>query len=141
VISNFLSIAAIAGFSYQLLKLGSDLTETQSKFDVVFGTIAEQVNSDVENMADTLGRSKLELKGYVATLGAMLEPLLGSKEATAELSKEIVKLGVDLASFNNVSDEQAINALTRGLLGEREALKSLGISILEAEVSQKAYQL
>jgi hypothetical protein len=70
-----------------------------------------------------------------------LNPLGFSEEATSKFSQEIVKLGVDLASFNNISDAQAINALTKGLLGEREALKSLGISMNQAEVNQKAYQL
>lgn len=33
---------------------------------MVFGEIAEKTNADVENMALTLGRSELDLKGYVA---------------------------------------------------------------------------
>jgi hypothetical protein len=53
----------------------------------------------------------------------------------------MIKLAIDVASFNNVSDDQAINAFTKALTGEREALKSLGIVISEADVKTKALEL
>jgi len=136
-----LSIGAIIWFTKQLLTLWSSLEETQSKFDTVFGGISKKMNEDFENIARTVWRSSMELKSFGATIGDLLNPLWFNQEAVGELSKEIVKLWVDLASFNNVSDDQAINALTKGLLGEREALKSLGIAINETEVKQKAMNL
>jgi hypothetical protein len=53
----------------------------------------------------------------------------------------MIKLAIDVASFNNVSDDQAINAFTKALTGERESLKSLGIVINETDVKKKAYTL
>jgi hypothetical protein len=53
----------------------------------------------------------------------------------------MIKLAIDVASFNNVSDDQAINAFTKALTGEREALKSLGIVISEPDVKAKALEL
>jgi hypothetical protein len=50
-------------------------------------------------------------------------------------------LAIDVASFNNVSDDQAVKAFTSALSGEREALKSLGIVISEADVQNKVYSL
>ena len=141
IIAGAFSVAAIIAFSKKLLTLWSDLEETQSKFDTVFGSVAEEANRAFDDIASAVGRSSLDLKWFGASIGDLLNPLGFSEEATSKLSQEIVKLGVDLASFNNISDAQAINALTKGLLGEREALKSLGISMNQAEVNQKAYQL
>jgi hypothetical protein len=57
------------------------------------------------------------------------------------LSVALTQLAIDVASFNNVSDEQAVRAFTSALTGEREALKSLGIVIQEADVKQEALNL
>jgi hypothetical protein len=58
------------------------------------------------------------------------------------LSNEVNKLAVDLASFTNFSGgaEGASQALTKALLGERESVKSLGISILETDVQARVLQ-
>ena len=67
-------------------------------------------------------------------VGAIVVGLgLTGKEAGA-LSSDLVKLAVDVSSFANVSQEQAINAITSGLVGERESLKTLGVVIQEAAV-------
>jgi hypothetical protein len=62
-----------------------------------------------------------------------------SQQAALELSTEVNKLAVDLASFTNFSGGAtgASQALTKALLGERESVKSLGISILEEDVQKQ----
>lgn len=39
----------------------------------------------------------------------------------------MTSLSYDLASFNNLADEDAFNKLRSGLMGETEGLKSMGI--------------
>lgn len=64
-----------------------------------------------------------------------------AQEEVDGLSVSLTKLAIDVASFNNASDEQAVHAFTSALTGEREALKSLGIVISEQDVLNKAYSL
>lgn len=130
----------VALFTQKMINLGSQLEETQSKFDTTFES-SKQFEKEIVAMSDAVGRSELQLKWRTSTIGNILQPIGFSTEASAELSKEITKLAIDVASFNNVSDDQAVRAFTSALTWEREALKTLGIAILETDVQNKAYQL
>lgn len=132
-------IAGVIKFTKALFKLGSDLEEVQSKFNVVFAESAPLANKNIEALADELGRSSLELKTFSATLGSIFKPLGFTADEARRMAENITRLGVDVASFNNVSDDQAINAFSRAITGEREALKTLGIVISEADVATEAY--
>lgn len=144
-LKNIIGAAFVAtgllGFGRQLLQLWSDLNETESKFNTVFGNSSKRLDQELTVMSDAVWRSKLDLMGWTSTLGNLLQPLWFTRDASADLSKEITKLAIDVASFNNVPDDTAVNALTKWLLGEREALKWLGIAISEQEVSEKALTL
>lgn len=144
-LKNIIGAAFVAtgllGFGRQLLQLWSDLNETESKFGTVFGNSSKRLDQELTVMSDAVWRSKLDLMGWTSTLGNILQPLWFTRDASADLSKEITKLAIDVASFNNVPDDTAVNALTKWLLGEREALKWLGIAISEQEVAEKALTL
>jgi len=62
-----------------------------------------------------------------------------SKESALKLSSTVQGLSADLASFNNLEGgaTRASEILTKALLGERDALISLGIKISEADVKQE----
>jgi len=135
---GFLSVAAVIQFGKQLFKLGSDAEEIGSKFNTVFKGIEDQTRAVFTSMAQNVGRSALELQKFGSDLGDVLKPLGFATQEAADLSAEMVQLAVDVASFNNVQDEQAINAFRSALTGEREALKTLGIVISEADVKQEA---
>ncbi len=81
------------------------------------------------------------MKAFGSTTGAILKPLGFATEDALDLSEAITRLSIDIASFNNVSDEQANNALNRALTGEREALKSLGIAINETDIKNEYLRL
>jgi hypothetical protein len=62
-----------------------------------------------------------------------------AQDEALNMSNEVAKLGADLASFTNVQGgaKTAVEALTKGLLGEREMMKSLGIAILESDLNAR----
>lgn len=92
-------------------------------------------------MADATNRSNLDLITFGSSIGNVLAPLGLAQSEVDGLSIGLTKLAIDVASFNNASDAQAVHAFTSALSGEREALKSLGIVISEADVQNKAYEL
>jgi hypothetical protein len=57
------------------------------------------------------------------------------------MSTAMTELAIDVASFNDVSDPQAINAFQKALLGENEALKGIKLSLSAAEVKAQALAL
>lgn len=132
--------APIAFFGASMIKAASDAEETQSKFDTVFRGMEDTTNDWAESFAQDVGRSRQEIKAFTAGIADVLKPMGLQTAAAASMSKEMVKLALDVASFNNRQDTDVIRAFTSALTGERESLKTLGIVITEADVKQEAYQ-
>jgi hypothetical protein len=64
-----------------------------------------------------------------------------SGENLSKFSIDFVKLSSDLASFNNTSPEQAINAIGSALRGEAEPLRQYGVLLDDASLRQAALEL
>ncbi|MGB3513243.1 MAG: hypothetical protein WBA93_29320, partial [Microcoleaceae cyanobacterium] len=118
------------------INLASDAEETQNKFNVVYSSISDYANDMAINLATAYGTSIQGAKDMLAGTGDLLTGLGFTQESAFNLSEQVLTLGADLASFTNYSGgaEGASEALTKALLGEREMLKGLGISINEADL-------
>lgn len=132
-------ITAIIGFWRTITNLASDLEETTSKFNVIFWGLEDEAKKTFDTIAESAGRSRLDVKKWGAELGDVLKPLWFTTKEALNLSWELTQLAIDVASFNNVSDAQAINAFRSAITWERESLKSLGIVINEADVKTEAF--
>lgn len=128
----------LAGATAGLLALGSSAEEMQGKFNKVFGDFAPQTEAALGAFADVVGRNQFELMGFASTLQDTFVPLGFSREAAAGLSTELVKLAVDLGSFNNVSEESVVSDLQSALTGQADVMKKYGIVINEAAIKQEA---
>jgi len=124
------------------IKAASDAEETASKFETVFRDISESANKSSKELRDSYGLSTTASKKLLSDTGDLLTGFGFTQKSALDLSTEVNKLAVDLASFTNFSGgaEGASAALTKALLGERESVKSLGISILEADVKAKVLE-
>ncbi len=127
----------LVGIGTAALAVASDAEEMQSKFNVVFGGMAESAKAWAETQATAMNRSSLDLQGYLATLQDTFVPLGFAGEQAAALSQQMVQLGVDLGSFNNIASDQAIANLTSALVGNHEAVRSFGIIITQATLAQE----
>ncbi|KKN71735.1 hypothetical protein LCGC14_0418010 [marine sediment metagenome] len=132
-------VASIGGIAAISIKAASDAEEIQSKFNVVFRGIAEDVEKWADEFGESVGRSATSLKEFTSGIGDVLKPMGLQTEAAAEMSQQMTELALDVASFNNRQDKDVIRAFTSALTGERESLKTLGIVITEADVKTEAY--
>jgi hypothetical protein len=115
----------------RFLEAGSDAEEVAGKFGVVFKDVAKDANAFAKNLADNYLLSRTEAKKLLSDTGDLLSGFgLTGKEAL-NLSNKVQTLAADLASFSNVQGGVtfASEALTKGLFGETEQMKSLGIVI------------
>lgn len=119
----------------------SDLNESMSKVEVVFGSSADEIKKFAANSATALGQSKQQALEAAGTFGNLAVSLGVPQEKAADMSKSLVQLGADLASFNNTSVDDALTALRSGLSGETEPLKRFGVAIDDATLKQKALAL
>lgn len=132
---------ALLGASF--IKAASDAEETASKFSVVFQDVSKESEQTARNLAKDFGLSTSKAKELLGDTGDLLTGFGFTGKSALDLSKKVNQLAVDLASFTNFSGgaEGASKALTKALLGERESVKSLGISILEEDVKKKVATL
>ncbi len=123
-----------------LIKKASDAQETLSKFNTVFRDIRDEADEVAKNLVDNFGLSGLAARTLLSDTGDLLTGFGFTQKEALNLSEQVNTLAVDLASFTNFSGgaEGASQALTKALLGEREMVKSLGISIMEADIKQLA---
>lgn len=133
-----LPIAALGGV---MLKSASEAEETAGKFDIVFGDLAASTRGWIDEQSKAMGRSKIDMEGYLAGLQDLFEPLGFTAERSAELSKQISKLGIDLASFNDQADPDAINALTSALVGSHETVKRYGVILNDVTLSAELLRM
>jgi hypothetical protein len=146
--SKALAIGAALGGVYALGKVkefvggaiaaASDLNESQSKAQVVFGKSAKAVVNFASTAATALGQSKQQALEAAGTFGNLLVALKFSQPEAAKMSTRFVRLASDLASFNNTSPDEALLALRSGLTGETEPLKKFGVNLNETTLKQKA---
>ena len=118
----------------------SDLKESLSKSDTVFGTSAKAVENYASTAARTLGLSKQATLEAAGTFGNLFSALGIGVAPSAKLSTSLVTLAADLGSFNNVPVEEALLALRSGLLGEAEPLRKFGVSLSAARIQAEALE-
>lgn len=119
----------------------SSLAESTSKATEVFGSAVGAVEDFAETADTSVGLAQDQALEFTGTFGNLLTALGLGKQAAADLSPEIVQLGADLASFNNLGVPDTLEKLRSGLVGEIEPLRALGISFDAAQVEAKALEL
>ena len=132
----------VIGLGAASIKAASDLEETRSKFNTVFSSIQNDAQNTAKEFKESFGLSSQAALGMLSDTGDLLVGFGFTEKEALNLSKQVNELAVDLASFTNFSGgaNGASQALTKALLGEREAIKSLGIAITEADLKRFAEQ-
>lgn len=119
-----------------LIKAASDAEELQNVINQSFGDMADDINDWAEETAEAVNRSDYQIKQFVGTSMSMFKNMVDNEEQAVKMSKAITQLSADLASFRNISDDRAFEALTGALTGQAEALKRLGFNVQEAALEQ-----
>ena len=140
--ASVLAGKALIGFSKSALDAAVSAEEAGAAFDTTFGTAAARATLFLEDFANKAGLTVGEAQQLQATLGAVAQGIGFTQEASADLSIELTKIAADVASFSNISAgaEPVLQAFRSALVGEREALKTYGIAITEADVQTKAFE-
>ena len=130
---------AVAAF-IPAIKAASDYQETMGKFNTVFGDQAATVKQWGDDFAEQVGRSKEQIASFMAGSQDLFIPLGFEPGAAENMSEQVTKLAVDLASFNNMQDPDALRDLHAALTGSGEVMKKYGVIVSEAAVKQKMLQ-
>ena len=135
----YISVKALVDFGKSCVELGSDLSEVQNVVDVTFGSMSKNIDEFSKAAIKQFGLSETAAKKYSSTMGAMLKSMGMNTNQAYEMSTTLTGLAGDLASFYNLSSDEAFSKLRSGISGETEPLKQLGINMSVANL--EAYAL
>jgi len=141
-------IAATAAAGAFAVKLGvdavnaaSDLIETQNKVAVIFGESADSVMKFAETSVTALGQTETQALEAAANFAQLGKAAGLADEELVDFSTDLVTLSADLASFNNTSPQDAINAISSGLRGSAEPLRRYSVLLDDAALKAEALAL
>jgi len=139
--------AATAKIEIEFAKLGKSWADVYSTFieganviQATFGTEAQEgwIKTWLESTAGTLGLSDVTAQNYLGTVGSVLKGVGVEQDfgtaAFEEMSRTVVQMTSDFASFRDLSFEETWDKLMSGLRGQTNAIEALGISGLKRNV-------
>lgn len=129
-------VGGIAGLGFAV-KLAADAEETQSKFEAVFKSLTAEAETFAKEFAGSVGRSVNETKRQLAEFQDLFVPLGFARKNAADLSKQLVTLTADMASFSNKADVDVQRDLQSALVGNTETVRKYGIIITQASLNQE----
>jgi phage-related protein len=128
----------ILGFLGASVKSASDLGESVSKTGYVFGKNSDEILKWSDTTLKSMGLSKATALDMAATYGDMGSSMgLSGRQAT-DMSKGLVKMTADMASFKNLKPAEIHTALSAVFTGETESLKRLGVVMTETNLVEFA---
>ena len=131
-------VKKLIDFGKSCIELGSDLQEVQNVVDVTFPSMSAQVDQFAKSAAASFGLSETMAKKYAGTFGAMAKAFGFSENAAYEMSTALTGLAGDVASFYNISQDEAYTKLKSVFSGETETLKDLGVVMTQSALDAYA---
>jgi hypothetical protein len=137
--------AAAAAFgtvaTISMSKTAAEAEAVRGKFSVVFGELAEQSGAAAAAIAASFGRAETDVLRFFATFQDTFVPFGFARAEAASLSEQVTKLAIDLASFNDVADDQALEDLQSALVGNVETMRKYGVVINQTVLDQELLRM
>lgn len=131
-------VAKMIQFGKQCLELGSDLQEVENVVGVTFPSMQAKVDAFAKNAASSFGLSETMAKKYTGTLGSMAKAFGFSEAQAYDMGTMLTGLAGDVASFYNLSQDEAYTKLKSVFTGETESLKDLGVVMTQSALDSYA---
>lgn len=132
------AVASMGHFVTDTINKGSELSELQNVVDSVFTTMSDKVDSFAKSALESYGLNEAAAKKMMGTFGAMSKSFGYSEEQAYSMSAALTGLAGDVASFYNLSVDEAYTKLKSVYTGETESLKELGVVMTQAALDQFA---
>lgn len=94
--------------------------------------MSKQVDTFAQGAAASFGLSETMAKKFTGTFGAMAKAFGFNEKAAYEMSTALTGLAGDVASFYNISQDEAYTKLKSVFTGETESLKDLGVVMTQS---------
>jgi hypothetical protein len=132
-----------AGFLGDGIDAASDLNETLSKTDAIFGEASKGMQEFAAGAPKALGLTKTQALDAAGAFAILLKQTGKAPADVAGMSKSFTGLSADLASFYNTAGgaEEASQKLGAALRGEYEGVRTLGVVMSDASIKAEALRV
>lgn len=130
--------AALVTFGKDAVGAASDMNETISRSNIIFGENGAEIEKWAAGGARTMGLSKSAALDAAAGFGDMFSQIGFTGDAAADMSKKTVQMSADLGSFNNMPTADVAEKISGAFRGEYDSLQALIPNINAARVEQEA---
>ena len=125
--------AGLAVVGKQAIETASDLNETATKVDQLFGAEGSaQIKAWSQTTAETMGQSALAAQNAAADFAIFGKVAGLAGDDLVKFSQDNTRLASDLASFFNTEPAEAATAIAAALRGETEPMRKYGVIINDA---------
>ena len=142
----FYGIRGIFDWGKEAVTVGSSLVEIENVIDTAFGSLKkgyQDISGYVYDWAkgtiDGFGVSELAAKQYAGRLMSMFNSsgfdlTEGMRDSAAKMSTDLIERAGDIASFYDMSVDDAMTKVQAGLAGMNRPLRSIGINMSVANL-------
>lgn len=134
-------VQEVLQFTKATIDAASDLEETFTKTQQLFGANTDQIVEWSKTTANSLGQSQQQALDAASTFAIFGRSAGLTGEDLVKFSTDFTGLASDLASFNNTTPEEAIQAIGAALRGEAEPMRRYGVLLDDASLRQSALKL
>ena len=129
-------VGSLLAFGDNIIRAGGAMEAMEVKAKTVFGGQIGVIEDWADKSASAMGLTAREALTAGAAIADLLIPMGFSREAAAKMTTDMLDVAGALSAWSGGKvDAAGVSAIfTKAMLGEREELKSLGISITEADV-------
>jgi len=133
-----MAVGAIRSNFSNAVTYASSLIEVQNIVDTVFGESAKTIDAFAKSAGKNFGLTELQAKKFSSTFGAIMSGIGIKGDLALGMSTNLTGLAGDLASFYNMSQEEAFSKLQSGLMGKTQPLQSIGIDVSATSMEEFA---
>lgn len=137
-VAGALAARKLVQIGKESLDMANDVSESESLFEVSMGDMADSTRAWSKELSSSLGINEYSARKNAGVLNTMFKSMGLGKNEAADMSMNMVELANDMASFYNLSPDEAFQKLQAGVTGEAEGLKRMGILVDEATVQSYA---
>jgi hypothetical protein len=138
-IGKYISVGLVLLGAKKVINLASDANETLNVLNENFKENSLAVQKWAFTFGQSAQRSQYLMREMAGEMGSVLNPLMkGNASLAAEMSTNLTALAVDLGSFFNTTDNEALNALRSGMIGISIPLLKYGVVMRATNLEEYA---
>lgn len=122
-----------------LAKFAAENDEVAIRMERSFGSAVGKVRGQLHELMKVVPKTGTDLDKMAVSLNNVAKGLDLAAPQSAELTTSVMRMAAELGAFSGEGMDAALEAITKGLMGQTRGLKQMGVVLDEAMIKQEAY--